>query len=267
MRKKKILTNLEIFHIVKKYRIEIDSFSIDADNRLNVQGNVRISDTGLCKLPLKFGKVTGNFHCYLNKLTSLKGAPYMVGGNFNCSDNRLQNLEYAPKEVGGDFFCQSNQLNSLFGSPRIIPGNFNCFLNKLTTLKNGPEQVFGSYFCYHNELATLDGAAHYVGKSFHVTGNLLKNLIGCPSYIGDIFSFDNCMPSINLGICNPVVNRIEIQVQKGSAGDTDILPQIIIDNQKFLPIVFKYYSYIREGDILDIENFSNIIQDIKEGFR
>lgn len=139
--KNKILTLNQIYHIIQRYHISIDPFSVDEFGRLNVLGNVKIINTKLKKLPLKFGKVSGNFHCYLNCLTTLFGAPHTVGGDFNCSNNQLKSLKYSPTNLDGDFFCQENELEKLDGSPQTIHGNFNCFLNNLKNLKNGPREV------------------------------------------------------------------------------------------------------------------------------
>jgi hypothetical protein len=43
------------------------------------------------KLPVKFGKVSGYFACYENKLTTLKGCPNYVGDNL--TQHVLGNVE------------------------------------------------------------------------------------------------------------------------------------------------------------------------------
>jgi hypothetical protein len=59
----------------------------------------------LPRLPIKFGKVYGDFICSSNKLETLKGVPKFVGGDFNCSHNQLKSLKYAPGEVRGNFMA------------------------------------------------------------------------------------------------------------------------------------------------------------------
>jgi hypothetical protein len=54
---------------------------------------------------VKFGKVSGNFWCHDNKLTSLAGAPKVVDGNFYCRDNKLTSLAGAPQKADGGFDC------------------------------------------------------------------------------------------------------------------------------------------------------------------
>ena len=54
-----------------------------------IQGDVDLSNLYLKELPsiLTNVKVTGDFYCHGNKLTSLVGAPSSVGGNFYCNGN------------------------------------------------------------------------------------------------------------------------------------------------------------------------------------
>ena len=46
---------------------------------------------------VKFGKVSGDFKCRNNKLTSLAGAPQEVGGDFECDAFVLEKEEWNPK--------------------------------------------------------------------------------------------------------------------------------------------------------------------------
>ena len=62
----------------------IDDWSITNYGRVNVYDDVELGNLELTKLPLRFGKVAGDFNCYNNYLTTLEGAPQKVGGTFNC---------------------------------------------------------------------------------------------------------------------------------------------------------------------------------------
>ena len=95
------------------------------DGLVNVTGDVRLIKL-VDVLPCKFGIVTGDFNCSINKLTSLSGVPKEVGGSFNCSINNLTNLTGSPKIVGGPFNCSYNNLTNLTGSPKIVGGSFVC---------------------------------------------------------------------------------------------------------------------------------------------
>ena len=46
---------------------------------VNVDGNVKLNNRNLNKIPFNFGVVSGNFDCDNNQLTSLEGVPREVG--------------------------------------------------------------------------------------------------------------------------------------------------------------------------------------------
>ncbi|MCK9477777.1 MAG: hypothetical protein M0R46_17830, partial [Candidatus Muirbacterium halophilum] len=90
-------------------------------------------------LPLKFRKVSGNFDCGYNQLTSLEGGPQSIGGNFHCSHNQLTSLVGCPQSVGGDFECNDNNLTSLEGVPKRVGGIFWCDFNNLKNIDYLPK--------------------------------------------------------------------------------------------------------------------------------
>ena len=134
--------------ICKRYGIE--NWSI-RDGLVDVDGDVCLCDEELTKLPLKLGRLSGDFDCGNNKLTSLEGCPTDVGGYFYCNHNKLTTLEGAPKEVGGDFVCNYNKLILLEGAPKEVGGDFDCEYNKLTTLEHIPN-VIGDIYIDNNPL-------------------------------------------------------------------------------------------------------------------
>jgi len=119
----------EIDSICEKYNIE--NYTINSDGTVDVDGDVDLSGEGLTKLPLNFGKVTGDFDCYYNQLITLENGPREVGGYFNCYNNKLITLEGSPREVGGHFSCSYNKLITLEGSPREVGGDFYCSYNPI----------------------------------------------------------------------------------------------------------------------------------------
>ena len=94
--------------ICKQYNIT--NYTINPDGSIDVNGNVFLYKKGLTEFPLTFNKVTGNFDCGENNLTSLKGSPRWVGCHFTCSNNPLTSLEFSPDYVGGYFNCEYNNL-------------------------------------------------------------------------------------------------------------------------------------------------------------
>ena len=101
----------DIDSICNKY--VITNYTINSDGSIDVDGNVDLAGSGLTKLPLKFGNVTGNFYCNNNKLTTLEGSPKEVGGGFYCQFNQLTSLKGGPIKVGGGFDCRNNKLPKL----------------------------------------------------------------------------------------------------------------------------------------------------------
>jgi len=110
-----------------------------ATGLVDVKGGFDCSDRGLEDFKgVKFGKVSGDFGCSGNELTSLEGAPQEVDGDFGCSGNELTSLKGGPQKVGGDFSCSYNQLTSLKGAPQEVGGDFDCRYNELTSLAGAP---------------------------------------------------------------------------------------------------------------------------------
>lgn len=270
MKAKKLITKHQLDCIITKYRIRCGSVTIRRDGYLDVNGNVKICDTDLQKLPLKFGNVYGNFLCHSNKLTTLKGCPKYVAGDFNCGHNvNLKSLKFGPEEVGGDYSCHENGLVTLKGAAREIKGNFNAFLNQLTSLVGAPEKIGKNCYLHHNNLTSLKGPK-YIGGSFYVSANALIDLKGCPQFIGDILSFDNDV-KLDFGNENCIVKTIVIQMQETKVAVVErCLPEVVISNQQYLPTVLRYAKYLSLYDTeggFNEDNFAEIISDIKDGLR
>ena len=152
---------------------------------VDVEGQFYCHFQGLTDLKgVRFGKVSGDFGCESNQLTSLEGAPHSVGGNFVCYKNRLTSLEGAPQIVGKNFDCNKNQLTTLAGAPHSVGKNFNCRDNQLTTLEGAPHSVGVTFYCDDNQLTTLDGAPKTVGLGFNCNNNQLTSLEGAPQSVG-----------------------------------------------------------------------------------
>ena len=156
-----------------------------------VTGDFNCSYNQLTSLKGAPQEVGGNFICYSNRLTSLKGAPQIVGGGFYCSNPQLTSLEGAPQKVGGGFYCANNQLTSLKGAPQEVGGDFDCSWNQLISLKGAPQEVGGNFICYSNRLTSLEGAPREVGGNFDCANNQLTSLEGAPQTVGGSFYCTN----------------------------------------------------------------------------
>ena len=182
--------------------------STNSDGTVDINDDVDLSGMKLENLPMKFGRVAGNFICFNNRLVSIEGAPTEVGGDFNCSENRIvslkgapskvvgefncsenhiTSLEGAPASVGGTFDCSNNKLKSLEGAPEVVGRDFKCSINQLTSLTGSPLKVKGNFYCNHNRLKSLSGAPTEVRASFYCNNNLLTALEGAPATVGGDF--------------------------------------------------------------------------------
>jgi hypothetical protein len=91
----------EIEERLRKYNIR--NYTINDDLTVDVDGDVYIVDFNICRLTIKFGKVTGYFH-YFSQAPSLYNCPYYVGDYADVFSTKLTSLEGCPKYIGGNFF-------------------------------------------------------------------------------------------------------------------------------------------------------------------
>ena len=96
------------------------------DGSISVAGGIILTDNSITHLPVKFRKVSGNFHCDYTNLTSLEGSPQEVGEYFSCESTKITSLNGSPKKVGGIFWCNHTKIASLEGAPEFVGGDFAC---------------------------------------------------------------------------------------------------------------------------------------------
>ena len=146
---------------------------VHEDGSVSVDGKVDLSKRQLETIPFIFKRVTEDFWCLHNNLTSLKGAPKTVGGVFRCSDNKLTSLEGAPEKVGEGFYSSENKLISLKGAPKEVGGTFWCLGNPLNSLEGAPEVIKGEF---DSDQFSDEEYRKFVNKRKHVEGKLDKDL-------------------------------------------------------------------------------------------
>jgi hypothetical protein len=132
----------------KRWTLNPKTGLVDVEEKFDCSGQKLTDFKGV-----RFGKVTGDFSCHNNRITSLEGAPQKVGGSFYCYSNRLTSLEGAPRKVGGLFTCSDNLLTSLEGAPQSVGGNFWCNSSLLTSLEGAPQKVGGSLYGKDNPVS------------------------------------------------------------------------------------------------------------------
>ena len=84
------MSEQEIHKICDK--LKIDNYTINPDGSINVDGDVVIL-IYINELPIKFNKVSGNFYCSYNNLSTLKNFPNEVGGETFLYGNPLKSLD------------------------------------------------------------------------------------------------------------------------------------------------------------------------------
>jgi hypothetical protein len=141
-------------------------WTLNDKGEIDVVGNVYMDTMNLTEIPVKFGRINGDFNCSNNKLTTLKNCPNIVKGSFSCYVNKLINLNYAPFEVDSMFLCQHNKLTSLVGSPNIV-WIFDCSGNDLTSLEGSPTIIDGDFNCKDNMLVSLEGIPKVIKRNFN----------------------------------------------------------------------------------------------------
>lgn len=188
----------EIAEWLSARSIEPTKYTIDADGTVDVNCDVRIENVRMKRLPVRFGKVNGDFIITKCSLRTLEGCPEEVGDNFDCSYNMLTTLEFAPKVVGSDFSCRDNILTSLKGCPTIIKGDFNASQNALHTLKDAPIEVLDGFIVDDNDLTTLEFAPKRIGVRLSAARNFIQSLEGIADHIESIGFSVKSMSEINL---------------------------------------------------------------------
>jgi hypothetical protein len=140
-------------------KIKKSKIILNSDGTFDYKGDLTfglMNLKSLTEISIRFRKVSGDFFCSSNELTSLEGSPLEIGGHFNCFDNELINLEGAPLKVGGYFNCISNLLISLQYAPLKVVGNFQCWNNNLLSKGCSSVLVNGSYDFNPNPLKITD---------------------------------------------------------------------------------------------------------------
>ena len=175
----------EIREICRKY--DITNWIPREDGTVDVNVDVDLSDKRLSSIPLKFGKVKGNFNCEGNNLIDLKGCPTEVTGNFNCRQNRLTTLYGGPSKVGGGFNCKENKLTDLKFSPDNVGVGFNCSWNEIKILEGFNTNIEGkspfgsgghlvvSFMCHGNPIGSIFDS---VNQDFLTSFKVFKVLKG-----------------------------------------------------------------------------------------
>ena len=156
------MSNEEIDKLCIKY--EIRNYTIN-DGLVDVNGSVYLGNYKLTKLPLRFGKVSGEFECPSNKLTNLDGCPSEVGESFYCYQNQLTTLKGGPDKVGESFQCAKNLLTSLEGGPTSVGTFMHYDFNKIINIDHMPDNIGHGrdsgnvFYCMGNPFGSISSSS------------------------------------------------------------------------------------------------------------
>jgi hypothetical protein len=250
-----------VFH---KYRIDpicakfnINNYTINDNGSIDVDGNVylkpvfsytakEIANSFLKEIPVKFSKISGNFFCSNNKLTSLKGSPKLVNGDFGCHNNKLTSLQGCPEKIDGNFTCNNNYLTSLKYGPKLVGNNFICSSNNLTSLEGSPTKVSGDFNCSMNKLTSLVGCPEIIGRHFFCQNNMITDFSGISEFFeGDFYCNGNPIYEIyslfNSVRCIQLIN--EFDVIDGKKVILDRLEEVFHQLGMGIPQNIKFENY------------------------
>lgn len=159
---------------------------------VNTNGDVRLSDTNLDFIAVKFNIVSGSFTCSHNHLKSLLGSPNIVKDCFHCVNNKIKSLEHGPKGVKWEYNCSQNQLITLQGAPSVT-GTFHCGYNILSNLHYAPKKINGNFVCTTNRLTSFEGAPKIIEGYLSLSKNPISfiNIKDLPDYVEQFFILDN----------------------------------------------------------------------------
>lgn len=265
MRKKRVINRRECDIIIQKFNVKIGGkYEINSNGEIDVLGDVEVLYSNLTEIPLKFGKIDGNFKCSGLKLKSLKNAPEFVRYNFRCDNNFLTSLKYSPNYVGGTFDCSNNKLSNLNFCPEIVGRDLFCKMNRLKSLKGSPKEFFGRFNCSNNQLTDFSGISDRFKGEIYANCNYLKNLKGFKHFDGIIF-IDPSASSINTG--EERHEHMKIELRQVSKFGYTFMPQQILDTQHLELIVKfqRYYEIWTDHDELNLDYFMILVDDIKDG--
>lgn len=216
---------------LKKYGIT--NYVIRDDKRVDVKGDVVINlgsggrssmtERENIQLPIKFGKVSGNFTVssfdpksydpdwyraeknMWNKsnfmgrsisstnLKSMKGFPEYVGGDLCIAGLDTESLEGCPAHVGGHFIAANVRgIKNLFGGPKHVGGNYDVSYSDIVSTKGLDGAVVGrSLVLNHTKVTHMDGKAASVGLDVDLSMTELRTTMGLPDRVeGNLYIRD-----------------------------------------------------------------------------
>ena len=166
-----MVVKIEIYNQMERC-FDIDgNAAVRDDGIVDVDGSVRMISGASTSIPVKFGRVTGQFYCSYTSITSLEGCPDWVGGIFACGVTHITSLQGSPRYVGGQMFCNDTAIENLQGGPEFIGGGIIFFTTpfshkfyndpdtQLAAVQQYPQMLYSLLHYNHNPSQSVQLAA------------------------------------------------------------------------------------------------------------
>jgi hypothetical protein len=102
---------------------KVENFTFNADDSVDVDDDVTFAALRYTTLPIKFGKVAGNFSVVGSALTSFKNFPDRVDGSLYVSASPITHLDGCTTSIGEDFTLKDmKELESMASAKPIEVG-------------------------------------------------------------------------------------------------------------------------------------------------
>ena len=115
------------------------TLEIECPGDVSIKSEVR--KFGHNMLPIKFGKVFGNFDVSDIGLETTQNFPYFVAKNFFAQNNKLRSLKGGPTYVGRQYEVSNNMIKNLDGLPEELYDDLDLDGNPLETLRGMPKMI------------------------------------------------------------------------------------------------------------------------------
>jgi hypothetical protein len=175
----------------------VRSFYVNGDLSVDVDGDVKLPNIGIRKIPVKFRNVSGGFDCSSLMIQTLYNCAEKVGKTFNCSRNYIADLSLGPRSVGEDYLCRGNkQIMSLQGIVEEVPGTLDASSRALISLLYAPRKIGRDMIVSGNKLSSIQGMVESVGGVIVCSDNKIVTKEHSISVVGTVdFSGNPVEPS------------------------------------------------------------------------
>lgn len=145
-----------------------DSFTINDDNSVSVDGDAQFVDVRYKRLPVTFKSISGDCHLSGSSLESLIGLPTEIGGDFAMMGCSIQSMDGMPKVIKGDFNAAGDTTWATFANSGLeyVGGDMHLGDVALMDTKGFPAEIGGDLIMTNcKNLKSLEGMSQKIGGS------------------------------------------------------------------------------------------------------